>query len=139
MSPRPYWKGYLKLSLVSCPIAVHAACSSSERISFRQINRVERAVLVGVERHRSGTIARSTARPRSVRASSPMASRVIRPLTTIVVTISPGIAVCFQSVLLATQNNSMRSLTLRDAAVSAGERRQPSARLPSFARGAATL
>jgi DNA end-binding protein Ku len=39
MSPRPYWKGYLKLSLVCCPIAVHAACSSSERISFRQINR----------------------------------------------------------------------------------------------------
>ena len=39
MSPRPYWKGYLKLSLVSCPIAVHAACSSAERISFRQINR----------------------------------------------------------------------------------------------------
>ena len=39
MSPRPYWKGYLKLSLVSCPIAVHAACSSAERVSFRQINR----------------------------------------------------------------------------------------------------
>src|SRR5579862_2297691 len=39
MSTRPYWKGYLKLSLVSCPIAVHAACASSERISFRQINR----------------------------------------------------------------------------------------------------
>ena len=37
--PRPYWKGYLKLSLVSCPIALHAACSSTERISFRQINR----------------------------------------------------------------------------------------------------
>ena len=36
---RPYWKGYLKLSLVSCPVAVHAACSSSERVSFRQINR----------------------------------------------------------------------------------------------------
>jgi hypothetical protein len=30
MSPRPYWKGYLKLSLVSCPIAVHAACSSPQ-------------------------------------------------------------------------------------------------------------
>jgi non-homologous end joining protein Ku len=28
-----------KLSLVSCPIALHAACASSERISFRQINR----------------------------------------------------------------------------------------------------
>jgi DNA end-binding protein Ku len=36
---RPYWKGYLKLSLVSCPIAVHTACSSSERVSFRQISR----------------------------------------------------------------------------------------------------
>ncbi|HEU0147370.1 MAG TPA: Ku protein [Bradyrhizobium sp.] len=38
-APRPYWKGYLKLSLVSCPIALYAATSSSERVSFRQINR----------------------------------------------------------------------------------------------------
>src|ERR1700694_3541191 len=38
MTPRPYWKGYLKLSLVSCPIALHAACSTSERTTFRQIN-----------------------------------------------------------------------------------------------------
>ena len=30
---RPYWKGYLKLALVSCPIALHAACSSAERPS----------------------------------------------------------------------------------------------------------
>ncbi len=37
--PRPYWKGYLKLSLVSCPIAVYASTSSSERVAFRQINR----------------------------------------------------------------------------------------------------
>src|SRR5947208_3420817 len=36
---RPYWKGYLKLSLVSCPIALYTAISSSERISFRQINK----------------------------------------------------------------------------------------------------
>jgi DNA end-binding protein Ku len=36
---RPYWKGYLKLALVSCPIALHAACSSAERIGFRQINK----------------------------------------------------------------------------------------------------
>jgi hypothetical protein len=27
---RPYWKGYLKLSLVSCPIALYNASSSSE-------------------------------------------------------------------------------------------------------------
>jgi DNA end-binding protein Ku len=35
---RPYWKGYLKLALVSCPISLHAACSTAERIAFRQIN-----------------------------------------------------------------------------------------------------
>ena len=29
---RPYWKGHLKLALVSCPIALHTACSSAERI-----------------------------------------------------------------------------------------------------------
>jgi len=39
MAPRAYWKGYLKLSLVSCPIAVNPASSLSERISFRQINK----------------------------------------------------------------------------------------------------
>src|SRR5437588_12315988 len=39
MAPRAYWKGYLKLSLVSCPIAVNPATSSSERVSFRQINK----------------------------------------------------------------------------------------------------
>jgi DNA end-binding protein Ku len=36
---RPHWKGYLKLALVSCPIALHAACSSAERIALRQINK----------------------------------------------------------------------------------------------------
>jgi DNA end-binding protein Ku len=39
MAPRPYWKGYLKLSLVSCPVAVYTATTSSERVSFRQINK----------------------------------------------------------------------------------------------------
>ena len=39
MAPRPYWKGYLKLSLVSCPIALHTATSGGERIAFRQINK----------------------------------------------------------------------------------------------------
>ena len=36
---RPYWKGYLKLALVSCPVALHAACSTSERVALRQINK----------------------------------------------------------------------------------------------------
>jgi len=39
MAPRPYWKGYLKLSLVSCPVAMYPVTSSTERISFRQLNR----------------------------------------------------------------------------------------------------
>ena len=39
MAPRPYWKGYLKLSLVSCPIALTPATSSTEKVSFRQVNK----------------------------------------------------------------------------------------------------
>jgi len=40
MAPaRPYWKGFLKLSLVSCPIALYTATSSAERVAFRQINK----------------------------------------------------------------------------------------------------
>ncbi len=39
MAPRAYWKGYLKLSLVSCPIALYPATSSSERVSFHRVNK----------------------------------------------------------------------------------------------------
>ena len=39
MAPRPNWKGYLKLSLVSCPVALYPATTTSERVSFRTINR----------------------------------------------------------------------------------------------------
>jgi DNA end-binding protein Ku len=40
MAPaRAFWKGYLKLSLVSCPIAIYTGTSATERISFRQINK----------------------------------------------------------------------------------------------------
>jgi DNA end-binding protein Ku len=39
MAPRPNWKGYLKLALVSCPVALYPAASSSERISFHMMNR----------------------------------------------------------------------------------------------------
>ena len=38
MAPRPYWKGYLRLSLVSCPIALYPATSEREKVSFNQIN-----------------------------------------------------------------------------------------------------
>jgi DNA end-binding protein Ku len=39
MAPRAYWKGYLKLSLVSCPIALFPAASEREKISFHQLNK----------------------------------------------------------------------------------------------------
>ena len=34
-----YWKGYLKLSLVSCPIALFPATSEREKIRFHQVNK----------------------------------------------------------------------------------------------------
>ena len=39
MAPRAYWKGYLKLSLVSCPIALFPATSEREKISFHQLHK----------------------------------------------------------------------------------------------------
>ena len=36
---RAFWKGYLKLSFVSCPVALYPATSAAERVSFRQVNR----------------------------------------------------------------------------------------------------
>src|SRR5262247_3726041 len=39
MAPRAYWKGYLRLSLVSCPIALYPASSGAERVSFNRINK----------------------------------------------------------------------------------------------------
>jgi DNA end-binding protein Ku len=39
VAPRAYWKGYLKLSLVSCPVALFPASSEREKISFHQINK----------------------------------------------------------------------------------------------------
>lgn len=39
MAPRPAWKGYLKLSLVSCAVELTGATDHSEKVSFRVINR----------------------------------------------------------------------------------------------------
>jgi len=36
---RAYWKGYLKLSLVTCPVALYPASSQAEKTHFHQINR----------------------------------------------------------------------------------------------------
>lgn len=39
MAPRANWKGYLRLSLVTCPVALFPATSESEKVSFNQINK----------------------------------------------------------------------------------------------------
>ena len=39
MAPRANWKGFLKLSLVTCPVALFPATSETEKVSFNQINR----------------------------------------------------------------------------------------------------
>ena len=39
MAPRANWKGYLKLSLVSCAVNLYPASSTSSRVSFNTINR----------------------------------------------------------------------------------------------------
>ena len=39
MAPRPNWKGFLKLSLVSCSVAMYSATSTSQRIRFNIINK----------------------------------------------------------------------------------------------------
>jgi DNA end-binding protein Ku len=39
MAPRSFWKGYLKLSLVTCPVAMTPATSESDRVRFHTLNR----------------------------------------------------------------------------------------------------
>jgi DNA end-binding protein Ku len=39
MAPRAYWKGWLKVAAISCPVRLYAATTSTNRISFHEINR----------------------------------------------------------------------------------------------------
>src|SRR3979411_1088105 len=39
MAPRAYWKGSLKLSLVSCPVSLYPATTSVEKTHFHMINK----------------------------------------------------------------------------------------------------
>lgn len=39
MAPKNYWKGYLKLSLVTCPVAMTPATSESEKVRFHTLNK----------------------------------------------------------------------------------------------------
>jgi DNA end-binding protein Ku len=39
MAPRAYWKGYLRLSLVQCPIVLYPAATEREKIGFHLTNK----------------------------------------------------------------------------------------------------
>lgn len=39
MAQRAFWKGYLKLSLVTCPVAMTPAVTANERVRFHTLNR----------------------------------------------------------------------------------------------------
>jgi non-homologous end joining protein Ku len=39
MAPRANWKGFLRLSLVTCPVALFPATSESEKVSFNYCKR----------------------------------------------------------------------------------------------------
>ncbi|MGW9947358.1 DNA end-binding protein Ku [Rhizobium leguminosarum] len=39
MAPKYYWKGYLKLSLVTCPVAMTPATSESDKVRFHTLNK----------------------------------------------------------------------------------------------------
>jgi non-homologous end joining protein Ku len=57
MAPRPSWRGYLMLSLVTCPVAMLPATSSAEKVRFHTLdratgNRVQRAGLIRYSRGR---------------------------------------------------------------------------------------
>ena len=39
MAPRANWKGFLRLSLVTCPVALFPATSDADKVSFNQINK----------------------------------------------------------------------------------------------------
>jgi DNA end-binding protein Ku len=42
MAPRPFWQGYLKLSLVTCPVAMTPAITTSEKVRFHVLNQATR-------------------------------------------------------------------------------------------------
>ncbi len=40
MAPRSFWKGYLKLSLVTCPVAMTPVTSEKDKVRFHTLNRL---------------------------------------------------------------------------------------------------
>lgn len=72
MAPRASWKGYLKLSLVSCPVRLYPATTTSERISFNQLHKKthNRINMKPVDPELGLVSARTWSRATSMRTSS---------------------------------------------------------------------
>jgi hypothetical protein len=90
MAPRANWKGYLKLSLVSCAIVLYPATSAAGRISFHTLNRkssvnmlIRKAAMSSNPRIRSRDMPSGRTISLSSRRASSMRSnlRAHRPLT----------------------------------------------------------
>jgi hypothetical protein len=69
MAPRANWKGYLRLSLVSCPIALYPATSEAEKIRFNQINS-KTGNRIRLQRTDEGTARPRLSRPQGAAARS---------------------------------------------------------------------
>jgi hypothetical protein len=67
MAPRANWKGYLKLSLVSCPITLSPATSTSEKTSFHRHCHIYRIYCLLLASHRGPVLMKSTIQRFSVR------------------------------------------------------------------------
>ena len=67
MAPRTFWKGYLKLSLVTCPVAMTPATGEGNRLRFHTLNRatgnrvVQQSVDAGTGKPVAGVFANGTA------------------------------------------------------------------------------
>ena len=63
MAVRPSWEGHLRLSLVTCPVALYPATSEAETVRFNLINPADRQPHQdedGRRRHRRGGLAAAT-------------------------------------------------------------------------------
>src|SRR5690349_6178315 len=49
MLPRPSWRGYLRLSLVTCPVAMLPATSEAEKVRFHTLNRATGCIARGYQ------------------------------------------------------------------------------------------
>ena len=69
MAVRAYWKGSLKLSLVSCPVLLYPASTSVDKTRFHMINRETGNTAGGIAPQRR-RIARQPGRARRVETDS---------------------------------------------------------------------